>query len=468
MQIKLSLQNTKSAFPWAVFWISSFVFLFLFRFGIALRLSGTFDERCYLSWAEKLVGANAIGCSGSSHPPGIAIVWLPAAFLGRILAAFFGESSENWIAALCGLQSLFLWMASLFLMREALQRKAGPQSDLISILLILSVPVLFFSATRTLLVHSAEFFLGTLVLYCLFKGWVIASVFSTVLLCTVRPSDFPYLFPLMIGLSEDKRTKKAFYFIVFFLIFFSLILGYIGFIKSYHSTHLPFLLKNFDWYNALLIFFRTDFGIVWTQPLLLAWILYIFKNKRGLDGQSQQAIAAIGILFFIALIWPTHGSSFGYRYLIGVYPLVFFTLLKMDFNFTRVLNSLSLRFLVLYQVVWLTLLYWVAPASANLWPWKDLNYRGLAPPYGVVFSWFQNLPEFLGLIQFTPFGYWLFKIQGKSVTFQLMGQQMDYGLSGYLGLVFHGFTLLFLMLFLLSSYFLIKTSCTFKRLLSKQ
>ena len=156
------------------------------------------------------------------------------------------------------------------------------------------------------------------------------------------------------------------------------------------------------------------------------------------------------------------------KYLIGVYPLVFFTLLKMDFNFTRVLNSLSLRFLVLYQVVWLTLLYWVAPASANLWPWKDLNYRGLAPPYGVVLSWFQNFPEFLGLIQFTPFGYWLFKIQGKSVTFQLMGQQMDYGLSGSLGLVFHGFTLLFLMLFLLSSYFLIKTSCTFKRLLSKQ
>lgn len=468
MRLSKKEQKEWPQFQWGLVWAASFIFLFFFRFGIALRLSGNFDERCYLSWVEKWVGTDPAGCVGSSHPPGIALLWLPAAFIGKTFGGIFGEPLEEWIAAFCGLQSFLFWVASLFIIHKTIAITGRTCPQRVTLLLVFSVPVLFFAATRNLLVHSAELFLGLLIVNQLFKDRCLTALVLICLLCFVRPSDFPYFFPLMATFSPKKEIRKLFVGLsLVFLGIFSTAIAYIAIVKGYHSTNLIYLLKNFDWYSLALIFFRTDFGIFWTQPLLLVWVIYLFRRREALDPISKQALAASFFLFFIALIWPTHGSSFGYRYLIGVYPLALLTLLKLDCDFTKIWKSVTLRLLFSYQAAWLLLLFWVVPASETLWPWKDVNYKGLAPPFGILGSWLSNLPEFLSLSKFSPAGFWWVKLQGKGVTFGLLGQQTDYGLSGALGVFFSILSLLVLFLFLFSSYLLLKQLAMKSRLRSK-
>lgn len=446
--------KTNASSPWGLIGFSSFLFFIFFRFGIALRLSGNFDERCYLSWVEKLVGVIQTGCTESAHPPGIAVIWFPAALLGKMIAEFTRESAEAWIAALCGLQSFFHWVATLFLLKSMLRKTQSALSDRLAILLVLTVPVLFFSATRSLLVHSAELLLCTLIVDQLLKHHLLMALLNGLLLCLVRPSDFPYLFPIWAAFYQTKPFKKMLPLMNIFLLVTTLGVGYIALLKGHHSTYLIFLLKNFDWYQFVLIFLRTDFGIVWTQPVLIGWAIFLFRKRKQLDLVGQQAAASACILFFIALIWPTHGSSFGYRYLIGVYPLALLTLLKLDFNMDTLWNSIGLRLLFFYQAIWLLLLYWVAPASAGLWPWRDVNYQGIFPPYGVILKWLQSFGEFISLSKFSPLGYWLARGRGETVTFTLMDQTLDYALPGGIGIFFNFLTLIFLFLLLASGYFL--------------
>ena len=60
-------------------WLAG-VFIFL-RPSVAFRPYNALDDACYLQWAARTVGETWPSCTSSSYPPGIALLWLPAALL---------------------------------------------------------------------------------------------------------------------------------------------------------------------------------------------------------------------------------------------------------------------------------------------------------------------------------------------------------------------------------------------------
>jgi len=443
-------------------WFFSLSFLLFFRSGIALRLSGVFDERCYFSWLELLMNMNLAGCESSSHPPGIALLWFPFALLGKGFAYFLQEEPENWIIAFTGLSGFLFWGLSLTILARICEKIANQtqdpllkkwlQNDWIPPLLILQIPALFYAGTRSLMAHSGELFLALALLWAILSARYFWSLFLFFLLLVTRPIDFIFLLPLAMGFSKETNParEKGKWPLALICSGAVLYLIKVAIVSGYHHTYLLPLLKNFSWRQVGSFLFRSDFGLFWTQPI---WVLFVarFLNRYRRLSPFCWSLGFCSLFAGLTtLLWPTHGSTFSFRYLIGTYPclLVYFFLDAPHWS----LNALKLKVLtglMCFQAVWLQILLWVYRGPETLWPWPSPQCEGWMPPYSVIKLWFSHFDLFLNMGTFSAMGQIISTFLGKSLQFGWMDEARDYALDGNLGRV-----VFLVMIFSLGVWFL--------------
>jgi hypothetical protein len=334
---------------------SSLIFLLFFRPGVAMRVSGDFDDRAYLCKAEKWVGIHGDFCPKSSHFSGIALTWFPAMLLARVFSFFDLGTFDNWAGFFVGMTSFICWIASLFLIEKivALHTKEWEESPLktflnswqYSILFLCNIPVLYFSTTRTFMVHAPELMWSLLLVYfCTRQNifWALVSMLSLVL---TRPNNLAAGLLFLVFLSRDPKSslknKNVFYASSMLLFGLGMVFFTYRFIfYGYNGTYFLPMLLDFQKQQLVSFLFREDFGIVWSQTLwllsFLIWGLYFFKSS------DIFATAGVWLLFSgsLSILWPTHGNTFGYRYLIGSYGGVLIIMLEA---LPKLLSSFSHR-----------------------------------------------------------------------------------------------------------------------------
>jgi hypothetical protein len=447
----------------------SLFFLVFFRSGIGLRLSGDFDEQCYLAMAEKLVGANSSGCMEKSHFPGIAFLWFPAAALGRLVAWLLNETPHDWIAAFCGFCSFLFWCLTVLLFQKIIIHYDRPDKKRgdnpfnfgflsLSFILILNVPSFYYSYARTLMAHSGEVFLSFLFLYLTIRKKALYSGLALVFLILTRPNNLGAVFVYFSAFGTQRE------FLFKYLRWLSLmsvliLVAYFGFYKGYHGTYLIPSLIKWDLNRLVLFFFRTDLGIVWNQSLWTLVLLGAFFKLAKLNSFQESLLSWMTTSILFTLFWPTAGSSFGYRYLLGSHAAALLLFLELSV----VYQSFFLKFkkaigaFLALGALWAINQYWSSTAPPPFWPWQDPFLKTLTPPFWIVENWWLRFPDMLRLFQFSS--VWqilcLFGAPEPYLTFK--GEHVPYFFEGShkifsLGLSLLALSCLFLSLFKMIRY----------------
>lgn len=421
--------------------ICSLFFLFFFRSGIALRLSGDFDEQCYLAKVEKLVRADTPGCADKSHFPGIALLWFPGAGLGRIIALILKEPTQPWVAAFSGFSSFFFWCLTAFLIQKIIlhyypSSKQVKESFLfgflgMSFLLLLNIPSFYFSFARNLMAHSGEVFLSFLFLYFTIKNKPLHAGIALVFLILTRPNN---LGAGMVYLTAFGMQRRTFFFWTKWLGLLSVLMlvGYFGFYKGYNETYLIPSLVHWDIDRLALFFFRTDLGILWNQTLWALVFLLAFFRLSKLSPFQESLLSWMTFSALFTLFWPTAGSSFGYRYLIGSHAASLFLFLE----FSLVYRSFFLRFrkgigfLLALTSLWGINLYWSSTAPPPFWPWQDPFLKTMSPPFWILENWWLRTSDMLRLIQFSSLGQILCLLGAPEPYLTFKGEQIPYFFEG--------------------------------------
>lgn len=413
-------------------------FLLFFRPGIALRLLGSFDERCYMGWIYWLVGTASDGCEGKSHWGGIALLWLPFGLVGALIASAYQESTEAWIVMLVGLSSFLYWAVSLFLIEQILDHYRAKSSNrllqrfYLSPLLLLNIPVLYYATTRPLLVHAPECMLALLSVLMLLKKRLMYFFLCATLLTLTRLNDAPiFLMALGYTLDQKKRVQSEFrYGLAFCIAVFFGAVFYIGTVRGYNGVSLVQLLQSFTLSRFLQFFLRSDWGVVWTQPW---WFFSLCLGTYWAVRQPKAewimgAYAWILFEFLICILWGTHGSSYGFRYLIGSYAAALVLCLEWWKASPRDLNRPILGVLCIGSF-WNTLLNWIYPTLE--WPWPKPNYEGLIPPYAHLWTLVTHANKVAHLFAYSLMSDLLrfLGLQGK-IQYTIAGKAVNYGFSG--------------------------------------
>lgn len=425
-----------------------------------MRVSGDFDDRAYLCSAEKWVGVQSEQCPKTSHFSGIAVTWFPAMVLARLFAIFDSLSFESWAGFFVGITSFLCWMASLFLIPKIvmLYSKNWDESPLktfcnhwlFSALFLLNIPVLYFATTRTFLVHSAELMWSLLFVYFWKKGKTTWCLIALVVTIFCRPNNIGACFLIPVLFSEIKplsMRKKM----VYRTALFASVIGF-GFLlyefifHGYNGTYLLPALLDFNKRQFFSFFIRQDFGILWSQTLwLLGFLIWTFLFISGNDTQAA-AGCWLFISGFLAILWPTHGSTFGYRYLIGSYGGVLILFLE---SAPKLLSKWSqkhfrgLFILMGFLALWGVLQCWIYPAPKPYWPWDKPADANFGIPFGQIFNWIKSSPDLFKMNRFSEIGQLLETLNFiPRSDFTRQGSVNSYAIEGSIGTINFFVTLL--------------------------
>ncbi len=330
------------------------IFFIFFKVTVALIPYSQLDDWCYLKFAAKTVGEELPGCIGSDYPPGVMLLWFPAAISAKIVAFFIPSVDFSELLAACvGVLSYFYWGSSLFILHPIFKRNV-----FLTLIISLSVPVLYYSTERTTMTHSSEWFLVCALAWTVLRKRLFPAILFSVVLTALRINDFPALF-LPIGLYLDQKkpiTQKTLlsalsiplFILAAILVFFSK--------HGYHSSHLSTWIGNFTFSRIGWVFGGADWGLFFTAlPLLTVNILGLY-HLRKLSNIGRACILWAVIELAICIGWKGNGSDFGYRYLIGSYvSLVVLCAgdLKINWGFKGMLLAQSLfncLLLIFYKV----------------------------------------------------------------------------------------------------------------------
>jgi hypothetical protein len=449
----------------------SFLFLIFFRTGIALRVSGPFDEACYVARAQQIVGLESAGCEGKSHFSGIAILWIPAALIGRGVASFFHVNPSDWIAAFCGLSSFLFWVGTWRAIQEIFRFFKITVPVWMPFLVLLNCPVFYYAFARTLLAHSGEVFIAFCYVLSVIRRQLVISTILLLLLFLIRPNNwgaFLFLFSQIIttyktsDITDRRKTVLVgISMLLIVLLFFGTLIKF-GVVSGYHGTFLIPLLLNWQPRSIVEFFLRSDHGVLWNQfvwTLVLAFSILRFNLLSDLQ---------IGALFWMlcsilsAVFWPTYGSSFGYRYILGAYAPAFFICLE----FIRRRNLLTLpakRLLTLMLLIgafWSLNLYWVSTAPSPLWPWTDPFLTQLSPPYVILSNWINHTKAMIQMISFSSISQIFYSFSEKEIFLSFDGTRIPYFFEGRLKQFSLVITVSFFVIFIFTAFnsviFLIK------------
>lgn len=339
------------------------VFLLFFRARWAVRgwWEGN-DDACYRAIALAWTGLTHGGCASDSYFPGIALVWAPAAALTRLTSA---HAPEMGMAFWVGFQSFGLWAASAWLCYRIIRRRFAIEERWVWVLL-LNVPVLYYATARTSLPHAGEWFVALWMLDCLERQRLSFALLLGVLLTSIRFNDAPALLLVLAAALENKQWSRRQW--------GPLTMG-LAFLVGGTLAHLLFngynghpLIKQVwevGFANVGTVALGQDWGLVWHTPL---WAVVAVAGVRGwqhLSGVGRMGLVWMGTEFLLCATWPTNGSDFGYRYLIGSYVGALRVGMELwpHLRFVRAARALAIT-----GALWLCLQTWVYRTHPLLTP----------------------------------------------------------------------------------------------------
>jgi hypothetical protein len=269
-------------------------------------------------------------------------------------------------------------------------------------------------------------------------GWALAAIFILIL---TRPNNIGAAALILTYLVQNRkrpyntRLAPLFCAVGSFLLFFYFF--YVLTFKGYNGTYLLPSILNFKLEKLLQILFQEDFGIVWSQTIWFLgfglWVLFFVK------GTDIFASAGVWLLASAALtvLWPTHGSTFGYRYLIGSYPALLILWLECLSSLAKERGSKFFQLVkvaLVFLAVWSLLECWIYPAPAPYWSWTKPAHFKTGIPYGEFFSWIKMAPDLIKMNRFSEIGQFFEKLNlTVSSDFLDRGAVNQYALEGGVG-----------------------------------
>lgn len=401
------------------------MFLLFFRARYAFTVYSTGDDACYVRWLATFVGERTDLCSGTNpYAPGIALLWLPAGAVARLVQVATSLPFVRQIAVWVGTASFLYWAASFFLLdaivvRSSSDRHASTplQRTRWVIILSLAVPVLFYATNRTTLAHAGEWFLALLTVLLSQRGRVWPALAVASLLVLTRYNDAPALFMVIGSWLDDQRlnarpNRSAAVWVMFggVVALFLVPLVRIAFFTGYNGVYLTDVIRAVSIERASHVLFGADWGLLWTAPWWLVGYGLGLARIRRLSLMARGALVWMTAELALCLGWGGAGSEFTYRYLIGSYAGALIVWLEV----LRQGGWLSLRVFKIgttATAIWLTYLAWIyktTPATtlrltSGVWANPSLQLEalrmlghpvqwirpiGLSPVPSVLYSWF--------------------------------------------------------------------------------
>lgn len=362
-------------------WLSAFflaVFLVFFRPAQAWKAGSAWDDTCYLVWLYKILLQSPSECYSSTHTFGTATLWIPAGIAGLGVSWLTSSPTSLWVETFVGLTAYALWVAAAFLtfliVREYQGSKTSTfsptiptQPEWVAVLLLLTVPLLYYVTRRTTMSHPTEFFFALLATWGVItrrRGvWFLAYI----LLVATRINHITFVaVPIAQAIGErglQLSRRSLVYAGIIFII--ALPISYITFVHGYDSVTIPGMLRDF---TLLQLYER-----LWDSPsnLALTALFHVSVMVTAVFYWKELPALERGVFFWVAtqlaicVLWPTLGGSFGLRYLIGSYAGVFVLFLRLA------KQGPAAQFLwrtAQFNAAWLLLITWIY--GSRLWPWR--------------------------------------------------------------------------------------------------
>ena len=363
------------------------IFLVFFRARWAMRMTG-YDESCYFMYVHRLIGAAHPDCYTTTHSPGIALLWLPAALISTPLGWLSGKGLDAWLQPFIGLTSFTVWGLSLLLIDNFLKREKKISLPWYwTVLLLLNVPLLEFAIRYTFLVHAGEFFVALLGVYCLLGKKYKSAIFLIVWLTVIRVNDLPMIFmligrylddnPLLVRWDYWKENRKKL--LPFALVLVPLsILGAIplyrlAFVTGHNGLFLNDIIRMITGSAFAAVFFSKHWGVMWFTTF---WLFVLgsgtfFFRRLSWMGRGALIWMFLDLLFLVghSALWGSmshvglwEGLPMQVRYLIGSYAGAIVVWLELVPQLSEVYLRFS-RWLAMLGAMWYTAFIWAGGES---------------------------------------------------------------------------------------------------------
>jgi hypothetical protein len=403
--------------------VGSLLFLFFFRARYAFLIYSGDDDLHYVLWLKKLIGLpSPISFSNTSYTPGIALLWLPAGLLSRLLAHWWPV--DIVLPVLIGLSSFLMWFISYYILdsiacrfnQQHPEKAVGPRW---SSWWMLSIPILFYATNRTTLVHPGEVLVAMGIVWAVLNRKTATAFGLSVLLTCVRLNDLP-AFALVVGLLIDSgQLKERFKSAVArsFLVCGVLAVSactvwvlYVGLIRGYNGVTLWQMSHQISFAKLVHVVMGLEWGLLYTGTIWLIVFAFGMVKWRSLSWTARGAWLWMLSEFLVCLGWGDSGEEFAYRYMLGSYvaAVVVYLELRKD-CFSETMSQWIDRILSI-SALWMCYLTWIFKTNANVtigpipegfgnpimqrqallqWrhPMMVLRPFFLTPPVTVVYSW---------------------------------------------------------------------------------
>lgn len=346
--------------------VAAGTFLIFFHPTLAFNARALVDDECYLKWLSRFLFFDYEACPNPYTFPGTALVWLPGAALARVVAFFTQTDLLPAITASIGVTAYLCWVASLFVLYQLVAHYTDKEKERfwLPLLFLFAIPVLHYATARSTMTHTAELLLclSTLV-FLQQRRFALALVFG-ILLTATRINDCPILLVILGSYLDDEKNWKRLKWPLVIVGLTSLPLLKIAFFSYYGggSGLIP-ILRQVSWNEFNRVMVGDRYALVFTASF---WLAALFAGSlfiKRLSWTGRAGLVWMWFLFFICMGWGGMGNSFGYRYLIGTYPLALIIAFELRKEIPAEKLALALIFL---NALWITHLTWVYDHYSSL------------------------------------------------------------------------------------------------------
>ena len=347
------------------------VFLLFFRPSLGWNVYGTSDGHCYVQWLYTMLGLSyTAGCPvDSTFAPGIALFWWPLAAVASAVSWITSLSHYLMIMIAIGLSSFLCWAIGLRLYLSWFRQAGIPYWGM---LFVLSIPVLYYSTSRTTWSHAGEFLCTTAFFFSLHRKKLKPAFLLAALGTLVRFNNVFMLFVFIAAVLEfgqwNQRTHRKFILTALITCLgFTSLISYLGFVSGYHGMTVPILMEALSLNRLATVLWGSDWGLLWTSPawlLLLGTGLCLWKKQGPIEKACTLWLTSH---FFLVVAWLGNGSDFSYRYLIGSFGAAAWLWLFFLKRLSRSWQVLS-KSLIFASALWMTSITWVYRTSETLSP----------------------------------------------------------------------------------------------------
>lgn len=348
--------------------VSALTFLIFFHPTLAFNARAIVDDQCYLDWLGRWLFFHYDGCPNQYTFPGTTFIWLPGAAIARIIALFTHTSFIAAITTSIGISSFICWTLTLFLFADIVKSLTENERErlYLPLLFLFAIPALHYATVRTTMTHISEIFFATATFALLLRKKHVAAFAIGILLTITRINDAPILVVILAAFLDQRKRMKwlAPFATIAFLI--SLPIIRIAMVTRY-GGHSPYavtlipVIKNVSWEYFCHMLVGDHFSMLLTATFWLGVLAIGTPALPRLSWMSRAGIFWMWLLFLVSVGWGDMGSAFGYRYIIGTYPMaliVWFELRKKGWITKLRLNTASYLALGL-NAIWLTHLTWI-------------------------------------------------------------------------------------------------------------